>query len=588
GGGGGGGGLRTSGAGAGVDRKTARRYVEAARAAGLSRTSEPGAIDDALIGQVVAAVRPARPNGHGAAWEALRGHEAQVRAWVAGDGKDAKPLSIVKIHELLTRQGCVVPYRTLHRFATERCGYRTKETTVRVNDGQPGVELQVDFGLMGYLTDPEDGRRRKVHALIFTAVYSRHMFVWLSHAQTLPAVIAGCEAAWSFFGGVFKVIIPDNLKPVVTNAEPVNPRLAQGWLDYAQHAGFVTDPARVRRPKDKPRVERAVQYVRGNFWAGEAFTDLEAAQVAASRWCAQAAGMRLHGTTHARPLEVFRQAEAPALLPVPDAYDVPVFTRVKVHRDFHVEVARSLYSLPEQFLGHHLDARADSALVKLYQQGVLVKTHPRQPPGGRSTDRVDLPEHKAGYALRDLTRLIATCAGHGPNIGIYAERLLDDPLPWTRMRAVYRLLGLVRRYGPDPVEQACDRALQLDVISVTKIASMLQRATEHTTPVLPTTAGGSTTRFARQATEFASQTTSPAMSWTTLANAGTSPATEATALANAGTSPATEATALANEGTSPLTLIAGGVLADTATDTASQDTTHEQDLVTTPEQEHTR
>jgi transposase len=538
-------GLRTVAERAGVDRKTARRYVHAAREAGLDRSAGLGAVDDGLIGAVVAAVRPARPNGHGAAWDVLLAHEEQVRVWVAGDGKDAKPLSIVKIEELLARQGVVVPYRTLHRFATERCGYRTKESTVRVNDGEPGLELQVDFGHMGYLTD-EDGRRRKVHALIFTAVYSRHLFVWLTYSQTLAAVIAGCEAAWAFFGGVFKVLVPDNLKPVVTDADAVNPRLSPGWLDYAQHAGFVTDPARVRRPKDKPRVERVVQYVRGNFWAGEAFTDLADAQVAASRWCAERAGMRLHGTIHARPLEVFLEAEAPVLLPVPDAYDVPVFTRVKVHRDFHVEVAKALYSLPEQFLGEHLDARADSQLVKLYRRGVLVKTHPRQPPGGRSTDRVDLPEHKAGYALRDLTRLIATCAGHGPNIGLYAERLLDDPLPWTRMRAVYRLLGLVRRYGPDPVEAACDRALQLDVVSVTKIASMLERATEHTTPVLPTAAGANTARFARQPTEFATARTSSA-------SEGTSPAAVV----------ATRGTTLATSGTTTLTLIPGGPL-DTA------------------------
>jgi len=61
--------------------------------------------------------------------------------------------------------------------------------------------------------------------------------------------------------------------------------------------------------------------------------------------------------------------------------------------------------------------------------------------------------------MRDLTTLIATCAGHGECIGIYAERLLDDPLPWTRMRSVYRLLGLVRRYGPGPVETALLRCL---------------------------------------------------------------------------------------------------------------------------------
>jgi hypothetical protein len=117
-------GLRTVAERAGVDRKTARRYVEAAQAAGLDRSAGLPAVDDALIGQVVQAVRPARPNGHGAAWAALLAREEQIRGWVVGDGEDAKPLSIVKIDELLARRGVHVPYRTLHRFATERCGYR--------------------------------------------------------------------------------------------------------------------------------------------------------------------------------------------------------------------------------------------------------------------------------------------------------------------------------------------------------------------------------------------------------------------------------------------------------------------------------
>ena len=498
-------GLRKVGERAGVDRKTARRYVEAAQAAGLTREADADAVTDELVGAVVEAVRPVRPNGHGPSWEMLLDHEEQIRAWVKG-GDGHEPLSIVKIEELLTRQGVKVPYRTLHRFAVERCGFRVGKTTVRVADGEPGVECQIDFAQMGYLLDPETGRRRKVHALIFTAVVSRHMFVWLTYSQTLVAVIAGCEAAWGFFGGVFKVLIPDNLKPVVTDADAVNPMLSTGWLDYAQHVGFGTDPARVRSPQDKPRVERVVQYVRGNFWAGETFTDLAEAQARAESWCAERAGMRIHGTTQVRPAEMFAELEAHCLLPVPERYDQPVFTRVKVHPDFHVEVAKALYSVPEQHLGRHLDARADSELVKLYTSGPgggrLVKTHPRQPPGGRSTDRDDLPEHKAGYALRDLTRLIAVCAGHGENIGIYAERLLDDPLPWTRMRSVYRLQGLVRRYGPEPVEAACERSLDLDVVSVSKIAAMLAKATEREQPVLPAAAGSPGGRFARDPAEY--------------------------------------------------------------------------------------
>ena len=75
----------------------------------------------------------------------------------------------------------------------------------------------------------------------------------------IGAGLAGCEAAWAFFGGVFKVLIPDNMKPLVSDPDAVNPVLSAGWLDYSQHAGFTTDTARVASPKDKPRVERAVQ-----------------------------------------------------------------------------------------------------------------------------------------------------------------------------------------------------------------------------------------------------------------------------------------------------------------------------------------
>ena len=158
---------------------------------------------------------------------------------------------------------------------------------------------------------------------------------------------------------------------------------------------------------------------------------------------------------------------------------MPLFARVKVHRDFHVEVGRALYSAPKEYLGCHLDARADSALVKLYCRGQLVKIHPRQQPGRRSTDPADLPAEKTTYAMRDVASLARAARRHGDAIGVYAEQLLDTDLPWTKMRQVYRLLGLVRRYGPGPVETACQRALELDVVNVTKIASMLEKATEN-------------------------------------------------------------------------------------------------------------
>jgi hypothetical protein len=189
------------------------------------------------------------------------------------------------------------------------------------------------------------------------------------------------------------------------------------------------------------------------------------------------------------------------LLPLSLPYDVPVFTRVKVHRDFHVEIGRALYSAPMEYLGCRLDARADSALVRLFHRGQLVKTHPRQQPGRRLTDPADLPTEKTIYAMRDAATLAKTARRHGDHIGVYADRLLDTDLPWTKMRQVYRLLGLVRRYGPGPVDTACGRALDLDVLNVTKIASMLAKATENTPPP-PVPAAAPAARFARDPAEY--------------------------------------------------------------------------------------
>ena len=491
-------GLRIIAERSGVDRKTARRYVEAAVAAGLVRDGERQQLTDELIGAVIAAVRPVRQQGHGAAWESLLPLEQQIRDWIAND-----ELQLTNIHGKLARRGVVVPYRTLHRFAAERCGFGRRQATVRVADGKPGVECQLDFGRLGMMHDAERGQRRAVHALIFTAVFSRHMFVWLSFTQTLTDVIAGCEAAWRFYGGIFKVLIPDNLKPVVANADPINPTFTVGWLDYAQARGFGTDPARVRSPKDKPRVERVVQYVRGNFFRGETFPDLADAQRRVEAWCRTTAGLRVHGTTAQRPAEHFTADEQPLLLAVPASpYDVPVFATPRVAPDRHVEVRRALYSVPGELIGQRVEARADSCLVKIYSRGQLIKTHPRKPPGGRSTAPADYPVGQAEYALRDVATLTKKAAAAGPSVGVYATRLLDVPLPWTSMRSVYRLLGLTRSYGAATVDAACARALELDVVDVRKISRMLEQTTERQPSPTAARVVGGPVRFARDNTEY--------------------------------------------------------------------------------------
>lgn len=482
-----------------IDRKTVRRYVAAAEAAGVVREGGDDQLSDEVIGQVVEAVRPHRTDGRGEAWRALAQHHDRIADWVEAD------LTAVKIQELLERDGVAVPVRTVQRYVAEVCGRtRGRGPTVRVADGEPGDECQIDFGRMGLVPDPATGRNRVTYALLFTACHSRHQFVWLTHRQTIEAVIEGCEAAWAFFGGVFRTVIPDNLAAIVDDVDALEPRLNQAFVEYAQTRGFVVDPARVRRPQDKPRVERNVSFVRRSMFAGETFMDLAHAQAHAAEWCRTRAGLRVHGTTQARPAEVFAAEEQPRLLPAPtEPYDLPIYGRPKVHRDHHVEIGRALYSVPGRLIGRRVEARADRSLVRIFHRGQLVKVHPRQAPGGRSTDPDDLPADKTVYAMRDLARLQSMAAAHGAAIGAYAAALLDVPLPWTRMRSVYALLGLVKKWGPDRVEAACARALDYEVVKVSVIGRMLERGTEGVTvqPALPGTVISA--RFARDPAHFA-------------------------------------------------------------------------------------
>jgi transposase len=486
---------------AGVDRKTVRRYVTVAEGLGLARDGGEGQLCDVFIGSVTEAVRPHRSDGHGEAWRLLVARHERIEGWLKKDG-----LTVVKVGELLTREGVVVPERTLHRYADEVCdaGRGRRGSTVRVNDGEPGDELQVDFGKMGLVFDVDTGRRRVCHALIFTACVSRHCFVWLTFRQTLDEVIAGFEAAWRFFGGVFATVIPDNMKTIVEKADALEPRLNQGFVEYAQARGFVIDPARVRSPQDKPRVERTVPFVRQSFFAGEDFVDLAGAQRRAEQWCLERAGMRIHGTIQARPIEVFRVEEQHRLAPAPTApYDLPIYATAKVHRDHHIEVAKALYSIPGNLIGQRVEVRADSKLVRVFARGQLVKVHPRQAPGHRVTDPDDLPSERTVYAMRDLEHLRRIAAGHGEAIGAYANALLDIPLPWTKMRQVYALLGLVKKWGPERVDAACKTALEHEAVNIGLIGRMLERGTEATTiqPALPGTVIAG--RFARDVDHFA-------------------------------------------------------------------------------------
>jgi hypothetical protein len=249
--------------------------------------------------------------------------------------------------------------------------------------------------------------------------------------------------------------------------------------------------------------------VRDDCFGGERLTDLGAARTHAVWWCREDYGQAVHTRTQRRPYEHFAADEQPRLQPAPaEPYDLPVWGTPKVARDHFAQVAKALYSLPTRYIGQTVVARADRALVRFYLHGTLIKTHIRQPSGGRAIDRSDFPPEKVVYALRDVTALHREAARQGGAIGQVAAQLLAGSLPWTRMRQVYALLGLVRRYGAARVDAVCTEGLAADCTDVHRLRRMLELAAAPSPRPSPP-APPPPARFLRPATQYALRLVAP-------------------------------------------------------------------------------
>jgi len=466
----------------GRTRKTVRRYVERARKLGWDPTSgaEP---DEALALKVARSLKPVgRKAQAGESELRLVEHREQIRQWlVPEDG--SRGLRLTKVHELLGRQGIEVPYSSLHRFAVKHLGFQERRRiTVRVAEVDPGELAEVDFGRLGLVPDPETGRRQVVHALIVTLVYSRHQYVHVTASQRLPDLIEGLEDGWEYFGGVVSRVVIDNLRAAVTKPDRYDPVFQRTFEEYARHRGFVIDAAVVRQATGKPHVERQVPYVRESFFRGEDFHDLGHVQREVIRWLKEVAGERIHGSLHAKPLVRF-EAEKAALRPLEAGrFDPPTWVPCKVHPDHHIQFGRAIYSVPTRYVGKKVWVRADRRLVRAYFEGELIKTHPRKPPGGRSTDYDDYPKELAPYAMRDPQRMISEGRQQGNHVGLFMERLLSGTFPWAHLRQAQRLLRLANKYGRERLDRACRRALHFDLIHVGRVEKIVEAALDNETP----------------------------------------------------------------------------------------------------------
>lgn len=470
----------------GVDRKTIRKYLAPAIAAGIAPGGPPMTGGDwaELIGRWFPEITDTRLRQ--TTWPQIERHREYITDMLKAGVTKAT------IHQRLRdEQGLEASLASFKRWVAANLPEEVSRdrVTVLAEDPEPGAEAQIDYGHLGSWTDPRSGKKYRVWAFVMVLACSRLLFLRPVLRMDQRAWTEAHVAAFEFFDGVPCRLVPDNLKTGVDKPDLYDPKINRSYAELAEHYGALIDPARARKPKDKPRVERPMPYVRDSFWRGREFFSLQHMQEQAIVWCRDVAGQRsCRPLGGAAPLSVFQAVEAEALKPLPRKhFVVATWSTGTVGPDIHVKVGKTLYSVPWRHIGRRVDARETPTVVQIFDAGQLIATHGRRP-AGKSTDLSHYPPEKIAFKMRTPV----WCRTKATEIGPACEQLIGELLAVNalfRLRAAQGVLGLAGKHGAARLERACARAIEVGDPSYRTVKGILAAGTE-TAPPPPSTGDG--------------------------------------------------------------------------------------------------
>jgi transposase len=462
-----------------------RSHREAARSLGVS------------AGAVAAAVGRARAAA--VTWDAVEAlsDDAPERTLygptpAAIAGARAEP-DLAAIHQELRRPGVTlellhVEYLAAHptgyRYAAFCARYRAWRARQRLSRRQvhkAGEKAFVDYaGMRPTIVDPATGEVIAVELFVAVLGASNYTFAEATRTQQSADWIGSHVRAVEFFGGVPAVWVPDQLRTGVTRPCRYEPGVQRTYAEWAQHYQTVVLPARPAKPRDKAKVEVAVQVAERWILAQlrhETFFSLAAlnARIRELLTTLNARPMKGYGGRSRRDL--FEQFDQPALQPLPAERFVHAdWLRARVNIDYHVEVDRHYYSVPHPLVHETVDVRLSATTVEIFQRGTRVWLHARSAqPGRHTTVAAHMPKAHRAHQEWSPSRLVRWGATIGAETATLVEQILASrPHPEQGYRSCLGLLRLAKRYGPARLNAACARAVAVGARSYRHVDSMLR------------------------------------------------------------------------------------------------------------------
>lgn len=402
------------------------------------------------------------------------------------------------MHTELRRKGVTLAllwqeYREVHpdgygysQYCSRYSEWEGKLTPVMRQRHPAGERLFVDYA--GQTVDvicPETGEVRNAQIFVAALGASNYTYVEASWTQSLPDWISSHVRAFDFFGGVPAMIVSDNLKSAVIKACFHDPAINRTYGDMAAHYDTAVVPARPRKPKDKAKVETAVQLAERWILArlrNHTFFGLDElnAEIRPLRDQLNAKVTRHLGASRRA---LFEDLDKPALRPLrAEPYVYAEWKQRRAGIDYHIDVDRHYYSVPHQLIKQPLWVRITARTVEVFHKGQRVASHARTS-GNRqhSTVREHMPSnhrHRADWTPESIRRQAARI---GPNVETYVDVVMRRRKhPEQAYRSCMGVLKLARGFGPDRLDAACERALEINSYTYQSLHSILKNGLDRT------------------------------------------------------------------------------------------------------------
>ena len=334
-----------------------------------------------------------------------------------------------------------------------------------------GEEMEVDYaGLKMHMIDPETGEVIKISVFVATLPASNYLYAEPHLNEDQKNWNNGHARAFEYFGGVVKIVVPDNLKTGITKPNYYEPGVNLAYQDLAEYYKFAVLPARVRKPKDKGAVENGVQNVERWVIAplrNCQFFSFHEVQTAIRVQLEVLNNRTMQGSGQSRRQE-FEAIDLPNLRPLPERpYEYAEWKIATVHIDYHVEFENHLYSVPFHLIHQRVEIRATEKMVEIFHQGKSVAIHPRNYRKARySTQQAHMPANHQFITEINSDKLLEWAEKIGPHtLTLIQAALKSRDYPEQAYRTCLGILKLAKKYSPVHMETACQIIFESKVFS---------------------------------------------------------------------------------------------------------------------------